>query len=277
MENPAKAKAWHSVIQYPLPGHCSKPRATGLTMIIDKGLGLYQTQDLLEIAGDFVDFVKLGFGTSAFYDEVILRKKIALVKSSDIDIYPGGTFFEVAWLQNRVKDFFHYCAKIGFTAIEISDGTINLTQEVRQSVIRSAKRFGFKVLTEVGKKNPDDSPSLKDLILGLQDDLDSEADVVIVEGRESGKGIGIYDQNGSIKKNEFATIAANTHNLNKLMWEAPLKNQQHELISAFGPNVNLGNISPNDCLSLECLRTGMRGDTLREVITSKEYKKCALT
>ncbi|GAB4271743.1 phosphosulfolactate synthase [Thermincola ferriacetica] len=276
MDGPEKKKAWSEVVDFPIPGRTNKPRIKGLTMVIDKGLGLVSTEELLSVAGDYIDYLKLGFGTSALYDEDVLVKKISLVRSCGADIYPGGTFFEVAWLQNKVKDYLKYAWHLGFSAIEISDGTVDMGYEVKRNFIAMAKDMGFKVITEVGKKDLHDMPDLNKFISQVKKELDSEADLVIIEGRESGKGIGMYDARGNIRKDDFAELLLNTYKMEKIMWEAPLKKQQQEFITLFGPNVNLGNVAINEILALEALRVGMRGDTLKNTLSAGEFLQCVL-
>lgn len=265
----SKEKAWAGIIDFPLSDRSQKPRESGLTMLIDKGLGLGDTKDLLKLAGDYIDFLKLGFGTSAFYSEKILKKKIELAKEAQVDIYPGGTFLEVAVIQNKIDQYLARAKELGFTAIEVSDGTITLSTAARTEIIRKAIKAGFKVLTEVGKKDPGEEMAHQQTLEQIQRDLEEGAWKVILEGRETGTGIGIYDRSGAIKKDDFQELVDGLKNVNQVIWEAPLKGQQQELIIQFGSNVNLGNIQATDILALEALRVGLRGDTLKITLTEK--------
>ena len=255
--------AWQDTLPvFPLPGHCGKPRQTGCTMLLDKSMGLTETRDLLELACDYIDMIKLTFGTSALYPESLLREKIKLIRFYGVDVSPGGTLFEIAMWQNQLEPYLQRAAELGFTGIEISDGTIPLSSQERRRAIQRAKAYGFKVVTEVGKKNGTPIPVLRMQQI-ITDDLEHGADRVIIEGRESGKGVGIYDQNGQIKEAEIEALIHGLPSLEAyLIWEAPLKSQQVSLIKRFGPNVNLGNIVPQESLALEALRCGLRGDTL---------------
>jgi len=147
--------------------------------------------------------------------------------------------------------------------VEISDGSTNIDETTRYSCIEMAKDAGFYTLSEVGKKNPqkDHEYSIEDRINLINRDMEHNADMVIVEGRESGKNIGIYDEKGNVKEDELQAIAENVKQ-QKLMWEAPNKSQQIDLILTFGNDVNLGNVNFNEIISLETLRRGLRGDTL---------------
>lgn len=261
--NGNKPRAWSDVVDFPIPGRQSKPRQVGLTMIIDKGLGLAETRDLLELAGDYIDFLKLSFGTSALYSRELLEEKIALLRSYDLYVYPGGTFLEVAIQQDRLAGFLRRAKELGFSALEVSDGTIRLDARQREEAIKRARDHGFLVLTEVGKKDLRENPDLGSILEMIGRDLAWGAFKVTLEARESGKGVGIFDKDGNIKWGQLEAIAT-TFSPEDILWEAPLKNQQEELILRFGPNVNLGNIQVVDVLSLEALRVGLRSDTLRE-------------
>ncbi|SMC07431.1 phosphosulfolactate synthase [Sulfobacillus thermosulfidooxidans DSM 9293] len=258
-------KAWFDILDFPHPDRTEKPRQRGLTMVIDKGLGLTDTRDLMELASDYVDQVKLTFGTSAFYKTRLLRQKIELVKSYGVDIFPGGTFLELALLQGRVVEYFDRARELGFTGIEISDGTISLDQETRWQTIQLARAYGFSlVLSEVGKKDVRDKVTGLALWQQVNHDLEAGADTVIVEGRESGEGVVIYDDEGRVIEEELQELVSHITDPSRILWEAPQKSQQQELILRFGANVNLGNVQPQDVLALEALRVGLRGDTLRQ-------------
>lgn len=232
-------------------------------MVIDKGLGLNETKDLFEVAGSYIDFLKLGFGTSALYSRGLLEEKINLANSFGVSIYPGGTFLEIAVLQNKLKEYIRMVSKLGYSAIEVSDGTVNISPEVRERAILMALDAGLKVLTEVGKKNLQDKAHIDHYVGQIRKDLDCGAFRVIIEGRESGKNAGFYDEKGQFIADEVEQILEAAGDPRLLIWEAPLKQQQQELITRFGPNVNLGNIPSSEVLALEALRVGLRGDTLR--------------
>ncbi len=260
--------AWDGVCPFPILGRTVKPRERGLTMVIDKGLGLGTTRDLLELAGPYMDLFKLAFGTTAFYSERLLRAKIEAAAQVGVTVYPGGTFLEVAVVQGKGREFIARAADLGFGAIEVSDGTIQMSAHTRYQLMELAQRHGMIVLTEVGKKHPADRVPNSNIRQQLLADLEHGAWKVIVEGRESGKGVVIYRDDGSIDESEMENLAQAVDDPSRLIWEAPLKNQQQDLILRFGTNVNLGNVQVADALSLEALRVGLRGDTLRAAILS---------
>ncbi|MCY0898598.1 MAG: phosphosulfolactate synthase [Firmicutes bacterium] len=257
-------EAWLDILDFPYQDRADKPRQHGLTMVIDKGLGLTESRDLMELASNYIDHWKLTFGTSAFYNMRLLRQKIELIKSYGVHIFPGGTFLELALLQGRIIQYLDRARELGFTGVEISDGTINIDEETRLNTIKLARTYGFElVVSEVGKKDPRDQVSTRPLYEQVNRDLETGSDVVIVEGRESGEGVVIYDDEGNVLADEVEQMVSHVTNPERLLWEAPQKKQQQELIMRFGPNVNLGNVQPYDVLALEALRVGLRGDTLR--------------
>jgi len=257
-------KAWEGVIEMPVPGRSSKPRTTGLTMVIDKGIGMNQLKDLVQTSGEYIDIIKLTFGTSAFYEREFLLEKTKVLTSADINVMPGGTFLEVALWKGSYKEYLKQAKKLGFSMIEISDGTIEMDSSTRRDSIRQAMDMGFKVITEVGKKDPKEALPIALEHQLIREDLECGAFKVIIEAREAGTGVGIFDQTGEIKQDELDNIVAGVEDVNQLLWEAPIKNQQQALIIKFGNNVNLGNVPATEILALEALRQGVRGDTLKQ-------------
>lgn len=212
------------------------------------------------------DFIKLGFGTAALYRSDLLKAKVGLIRSYGVEPYPGGTFLEVAWLQGRLPEYLDTCERCGFRYVEVSDGTVTLAQEERLRAIDLARSRGLRVITEVGKKDGEVELDPLDAIRQIEADRKAGASKVIVEGRESGKGVGIYDAKGNPKADEMEQIVAGLTDRSILMWETPMKEQQQAMITRFGPNVSLGNIAPADVIALEALRRGLRGDTLKLVL-----------
>lgn len=267
-------KAWEGIFQVPVEGRTVKPRENGITMVIDKGIGLQCLKDLIQVAGDYIDIIKLTFGTSALYGQKLLKEKNEIITSSNIDVMPGGTFLEVAVWQGVFDEYLARAKELGFSALEVSDGTIKIDRETRMNIIKKSTDAGFKVITEVGKKDPKEVLPISLVHQLIGDDIENGAFKVIIEAREAGKGVGVYDKEGKIKEDEVDNIIRGVVDLNCLMWEAPIKSQQQALIIRFGPNVNLGNIPKDEVLALETLRRGLRGDTLkRAYLERKDWKK----
>ena len=243
-----------------------KPRQKGITMVLDKGLGLETAESLMNISGDYVDYLKFGWGTSIVHEQDIIKDKVAMYKSHNITPYTGGTLFELAYMNDKLEEFFQEAHDLGFEAIEVSDGSTTISHDKKLECIESAKKDGFEVLSEVGKKDPglDKELSLDERIDYMQNELESGSSLIIVEAREGGKNIGIYDKSGNAKEDEIDYILDNFDG-NKILWEAPNKDQQVFFILKLGNDVNLGNVSTDDITSLETLRRGLRGDTVGKI------------
>ena len=266
MATAVSSGAWHSVVELPETRRLKKPRSSGITMVIDKGLGLRETQDLLEMAADHIDFLKIAFGSSALYPSKIMKEKIALAKAHNIEVYPGGTLFEIAVFQKCTKEFFHRARELGFTYVEVSEGTIDLPPQDREKYIRMARSEGFGVLSEIGKKDPTVRIEAARAVDQIFADLANGAEKVIIEVRDSGQGVGIYDERGKIKSDLLEELVEGVRDHSHLIIEAPQTSQHNYLLVHLGPNVNLGNVQPHDVLTLESTRVGLRGDTLRECL-----------
>lgn len=243
-----------------------KPRQKGITMVLDKGLGLETAESLMNISGDYVDYLKFGWGTSIVHEQDIIKDKVAMYKSHNITPYTGGTLFELAYMNDKLEEFFQEAHDLGFEAIEVSDGSTTISHDKKLECIESAKKDGFEVLSEVGKKDPglDKELFLDERIEYMQNELEAGSSLIIVEAREGGKNIGIYDKAGNAKEDEIDYILDNFDG-NKILWEAPNKDQQVFFILKLGNDVNLGNVSTDDITSLETLRRGLRGDTVGKI------------
>lgn len=244
----------------------NKPRTKGLTMVLDKGLGLETAESLMKISGEYVDYLKFGWGTSIVHEQDIIRSKVEMYQSYDITPYTGGTLFELACYQNKLNEFYQEAHDLGFTAIEVSDGSSHIPHDKKLEYIKEAKKEGFEVLSEVGKKNPDldKEITVAERVEFMKEEYKAGSSLVIVEAREGGKNIGIYDSKGNAKESEIDYILDNFDS-NKILWEAPNKDQQVFFILKLGNDVNLGNISSDEITSLETLRRGLRGDTFGKI------------
>ncbi|WP_435920915.1 phosphosulfolactate synthase [Paenibacillus sp. DYY-L-2] len=245
----------------------------GLTMVIDKGLGRNSFTDLMETSSDFITCIKFGFGTAPLYKTDLLMYKIDLAKRLGIKVMPGGTLLETAVQQDVVPSFFNTVCKLGFDAIEVSDGTIELPRSKRGELIREGKERGLQVFTEYGKKISGSLVDAAKLAETLEADLKAGADLLTVEARESGIGVGIFDEKGDCRTEVIDDCLKFISDPGKLMWEAPLKNQQAMLLRRFGPGVHLGNIHPGDVLALETMRRGLRQDTFEFGIQRQEEQE----
>lgn len=258
---------WADILEFPIPDRSPKPRQNGWTMVIDKGLGLYETRSLMETASAHIDLMKLTFGTSALYPMEVLAEKIKIIREAGVHVYPGGTLLEITVFQGKAKQFLKRAADLGFDFIEISDGTIPIHTAARYRLFDLAHNEGLHIISEVGKKDP--TAWEKDFHEEVRSDLLHGAEKVIIEARESGRGIGIYDDGGRIKEASLDRICEGVP-VQQIMWEAPLKSQQAELIQRFGADVSLGNIPSEEVIALEALRRGLRSDTLRSALALRK-------
>ena len=245
------------------PPRSSIPRSQGITMVLDKNLSTQRLTEMIETGGQWFDLVKLGWGTSACIDRNIVSEKCRLVRKVGIDICPGGTLFELSFLQGKFKDMLTEARDIGFNCVEISNGNVPISQRDKLSCIRKAAQHGFKVVSEVGSKilEEDHQLSARQRIDEVRAELDAGSWKVIMEARESGT-LGIFDNDGSLDHAMFDALLLEL-DFKDLIFEAPRKEQQASLIALLGSDVNLGNIAPEDVIPLETLRRGLRSDTLR--------------
>jgi phosphosulfolactate synthase len=240
-----------------LPSRSGKPRQQGLTHVIDHGLSCAQVDGLIEVAGDAVDIVKLGWGTSLVTGN--LAPKLACYREHGIPVVLGGTLTELAIAQGRVDAMIDWLRELGLDHVEISDGTIELPHERKVALIERLVAEGFTVLSEVGSK--DDARIMAPYVWvdQIRRELDAGAWKVIAEARESGTA-GIYRADGEVR---MVLIDELAHAISpeRLLFEAPQKAQQVWFLRRFGTEVSLGNIAPDDVLALETLRLGLRSDT----------------
>ena len=235
------------------------PRPGGLTHVIDKGLGPRAWEDVLETSGDYIDIVKLGWGTA--YVTRNLRAKLDVLSGKPVVI--GGTFFEVVFVQDKIEGYKRWLQGLGLTHVEISDGVIDLPRERKLELIDEFAR-DFTVLSEVGSKDADVEFTADEWTKWLREELDAGAWKVITEAREGGTA-GIFSKSGDMRT-ELVGEIADVVPLEDVVFEAPTKSAQAWFIKEFGPAVNLGNIPPEEVIALETLRRGLRGDTLKEVL-----------
>jgi phosphosulfolactate synthase len=241
-----------------LPERTRKPRERGLTHVLDRGLSLAEVEGLMEVAGDYVDIVKLGWGTALVAAN--LRPKLERYAAHGVPVMLGGTLTELAVRQGRVEGLMGWLGELGLRHVEVSDGTIALEPEVKTHLIRTLAAAGFTVLSEVGSKDARTIMAPYVWIERIEGDLEAGAWKVIAEARESGTA-GIYRADGEVRSGLIDEIA-HAVDCERMIFEAPRKEQQVWLLEFFGGECNLGNIAPDDVLSLETLRLGLRSDTV---------------
>jgi phosphosulfolactate synthase len=239
-----------------MPERPLKPRNSGITMVMDKGLSLREAEDFMSVGSEYTDFVKLGFGTSLITPG--FEKKISVYKKAGTIPYFGGTLFEAFIIRNMFREFIEFLDKNEIDMVEVSDGSYDIEHGRKLEYISKLAERGT-VISEVGSKKKEIVYTPDEWVALMKAELSAGSVKVIAEARESGT-TGIYNEDGSINNDIIGAISEHVR-LENVIWEAPLKSQQAWFIKHFGANVNLGNIAPNEIIPLESLRLGLRGDT----------------
>ena len=239
-----------------LPERSAKPRDQGLTHVLDRGLSVSAVDALAEVAGDYVDIVKLGWGTALVTGN--LEAKLARYRAHGIPVVLGGTLMEIAIAQERLDPVLSWISRLGLEHVEISDGTITMHHDEKLELIERLTH-DFTVMSEVGSKDDTKIMAPYRWVELIQRELEAGAWRVIAEARESGTS-GIYRHDGEVRMGLIDEIV---HAVppGSLLFEAPRKDQQVWFIRRLGSDVNLGNIVPDDVLSLETMRLGLRSET----------------
>ena len=249
------------------------PEGAGLIMVIEKEFGPAGAADWAKAARRIAGIVKCAFGTGALYDRDVLEEKIKAYKSCGISTMIGGSLTESAivnaggYEKSHLGSYLAYARSLGFTHIEFSDGSIYVPEDKRRDIIRMCIDAGFNVISEVGKKDPDKDAKLtiEKRIELMEKDLQSGSAMVIIEARESGKGIGVMTADGKVMFPELDRIIKSV-GLKNVMIEAPNKGQQQDIYVRYGPGANVGNVQPHDIFSAGALRAGLRGDTMKALM-----------
>tara|TARA_B100001250_G_scaffold406564_1_gene425830 strand:+ start:114 stop:875 length:762 start_codon:yes stop_codon:yes gene_type:complete len=240
-----------------IPDRPLKPRESGLTMVMDKGLSNTEAQSLIDSSSKFIDIVKFGFGTALVTDD--LKTKIKLYKNNNIKVYLGGTLFEAFLARNMFQEYCDFIKKLELDTVEISDGSIKMNHNDKCEYINKLANQKITVFSEVGYKSSNKIMPPSKWIQLMQKEIEAGSWKVIAEARESGN-VGLYRSGGEVRSDLIEEILTKVPK-DKILWEAPKKQQQVFFIKLLGANVNLGNIGTNDVIPLECLRLGLRGDT----------------
>ena len=251
-----------------IPERETKPRERGFTMAMDKGLSVREVEDFLEVAGDYVDIVKLGWATS--YVTPNLQRKLDAYKAAGIPVYFGGTLFEAFIVRNQFDDYRRVLDKYNMTFAEVSDGSLEMPHDVKCNYIQQLAEQ-VTVLSEVGSKDAEKIIPPYMWIQLMQKELDAGAWKVIGEAREGGN-VGLFRSTGEVRSGLVEEILTKIP-FEKILWEAPQKAQQVWFIKLLGTNVNLGNIAPSEVIPLETIRLGLRGDTFNHFLNTENISQ----
>ena len=244
-----------------IPERSLKPRELGITMVIDKGSSLQECKNLIESSSDYIDFVKFGWATSNFSKN--LKEKIELFKKANINVYLGGTLFEAFAIRDQFEDYIDILKEYNLKYAEVSDGSISIPHKKKCEYIEKLAKH-FIVFSEIGSKDEKKIIPPYKWIKQMKAELNAGSWKVIGEARESGS-VGLFRSSGEVRQGLVEEILTEIPT-EKILWEAPQKVQQVWFVKLLGPNVNLGNISGNEVISLETIRVGLRGDTFNQYI-----------
>ncbi|MGA7923427.1 MAG: phosphosulfolactate synthase, partial [Thermoplasmata archaeon] len=246
-----------------------RPRKVGLTHVLDRLHGL--NQDEIRSVAPYIDIVKIGWGLPLLVSKEDVRRRVRFFQSLNIEVSTGGTLLEYAVTRDRVIAMLDEAREIGFDLVEISEGIIDLSSSQIRHFVEQAKSRSLGVFIEVGKKNPQNQLSLRETLDRIRDARALDPRKVILESRESGRGVGIYDGEGGIKWDWVRTILSD-HPQAELLFEAPLESQQIALLRELGADTNLGNVSLSSVAPLASQRLGLRGDTFGTIRTSRTIR-----
>lgn len=248
-----------------MPERNTRPRTSGVTMVMDKGLSVNEAKNFLSVSYPHIDIIKLGFGTS--YVTPNLREKIELYKSFDLPVYFGGTLFEAFLIRNQFEDYIAVCKDYDIDYVEVSDGSITIPHAEKCGYIEKLTKHAT-VLSEVGSKDATHIIPPYKWIEQMRAELGAGATYVIAEAREAGN-VGIYRGSGEVREGLVQEILTQIPG-ERIIWEAPQKAQQLYFIELLGCNVNLGNIAPSEVIAMEAMRVGLRGDTFSLFLDKKQ-------
>ncbi len=239
-----------------LPDRTAKPRNSGLTMVMDKGLSLREVEDFLSTSADYADIIKLGWATSFVTPH--LKEKLAIYRSAGLPVYFGGTLFEAFVVRKQFDDYRKLLDRYDMQYAEVSDGSIEMEQDDKCNYIRQLATQ-VTVLSEVGSKDEAKIIPPYKWIQLMKAELAAGAWKVIGEAREGGT-VGLFRSSGEVRQGLVEEILTQIP-FESILWEAPQKEQQVWFVKLLGANVNLGNIAPHEVIPLETIRLGLRGDT----------------
>jgi phosphosulfolactate synthase len=254
-----------------VPKRTLKPRESGLTMVMDKGLSIREVEDFLSVASSHVDIIKLGWATSFVTQN--LKEKIKVYQSAGIPVYLGGTLFEAFVVREQFEDYLRLLDEYKLEHAEVSDGSIEMPHDLKCEYIDKLSGR-VKVLSEVGSKDAEKIFAPYKWIELMKAELAAGAWKVIGEAREGGN-VGLFRSSGEVRQGLVDEIIHSIDPSN-IIWEAPQKEQQVYFVKLVGANVNLGNIAPHELISLETIRLGLRGDTFGHFLNEKAKKKWKL-
>lgn len=247
----------------------ARPRSVGVTHVLDRLHGV--VGDELVPLAPYADIVKIGWGLPLLLSREQVRDRIQRYHGLGWEVSTGGTLLEHAVTKGREGAMMDEARGLGFDLIEISDGIIELSTAQVERLAKEVRARGLECLIEVGKKNPQNQLSLRETMDRIRHALGLQPRKVILESRESGRGVGIYDGEGAIKWDWVRSITGEFPR-EALIFEAPMESQQIQLLKELGSETNLGNVALGSIAPLASQRLGLRGDTFGSLHSSKTVR-----
>jgi len=239
----------------PIPERSRKPRTRGLTLARDYGIGFRQAQDWMESVGEFIDYIKMRhlFTLLAPLDaEHLMMRKIRLYREHQVEVNPGGTVFELAWLNKQVERCFATLAQLGFTAVECSENMIPLSPAEKVASVKAAKAEGLKVMFEVGEKYPTGALDVDMVVRDMDALKEAGCDLGVLEKSLMEQCLGPQADRPEAEK--LVQIAERV-GLDFVVFEAESVIHHGWLFRTFGPDASLGpNLEPEYIAKLEATR-----------------------
>lgn len=226
----------------------------------DPGYDPVTLESHLEQSSHLISILKLSMACWIIAKEASTRRKVAAAKRWGVPTVTGGGPFEVAVSQGQLPAYLDLCADIGVTRIECGQGFTDIELDPPE-IVGMANRRGLEVQFELGKKH--DGPFTERTLAEWIDQghrwLDAGARQLVIEARESAKGVGLFDMDGRLQT-AFAERFVEAFGLETAMFEAPNKPSQFALLDHFGRDVHLCNVRIEELLRVEIYRRGLHSD-----------------
>ena len=240
------------------------PEINPATSPFDPGYDLATLASHLEQSHHLMSILKVSMACWMIANEDVTRQKIASAKRYRVPTTTGGGPFEVAYVQGKLQQYLDLVADFGFTRIECGEGFTDISLNA-QEIVNFANDRGLEVQFELGKKHSGafTQEAVEELISQGKRWLKAGAVQLVVEARESAKGVGLFDELGNLNVG-FADRFVNAFGHDVVMFEAPNKSSQFALLDHFGRNVHLCNVRLEELLRVEIYRRGLHSDAFNK-------------
>ncbi len=231
-----------------------------LTSPFDPGYDPVTLESHLEQSAHLMSILKISMACWMIAKESATRRKIAAATANGVPAVTGGGPFEIAVVQNRLSEYLDLCAGIGVSRIECGEGFTDSHCDAA-TIVKMARERSLDVQFELGKKHGGafGEKIIDELIEQGQRWLNAGAVQLVVEARESAKGVGLFDDEGNFNA-AFADRFAGAFWLKVVTFEAPNKPSQFAMLDHFGPEVQLCNVRLEELLRVEIYPRGLHSD-----------------